>query len=120
MFPIDKVPRNGPSTKDIDVKRMMSFFQSVLDKPEMKKKDSLVLLNVGMHLARTSRLQSAFSIIDAYISQAKQHNNNIIWRGQNAIWVNARYNPPFQRQFITNPVRGTSKFYMNRFPSIYC
>ena len=116
---MNQVPSNGPSTKDIDVKRMMSFFQSVLDRPEMKRKDSVVLLNVGMHLQRTSRLQSAFSIIDAYISRAEQHSSNIIWRGQNAIRVNAPSND-FQRQFITNPVRITSKSYMKRFPPKYC
>ena len=106
MFPVDgpyQVYPPYPVGDDIDIKRMMSIFERVIESPAMKRKDSVVVLNVGMHLSRTLRIQSAFAVIDAFISQAKSHNINIIWRGQNAIKVNGPQSV-FWRQFITNPV----------------
>ena len=112
LFPVDgpyQIYPPYPPGDDIDIKAMMSIFEKVIQRPEMKKKDSVVVLNVGLHLSRTLRLQSAFAVIDAYIAKAKQHNINIIWRGQNAVTVNGPQDA-FWRQFITNPVSVFCKF----------
>ena len=99
LFPIGST---NPMTEEIDVDRLMSYFDSVLNRTEMRSKDSVIVFNVGIHLARATQLRSAFAIIDAYISRGKQYNANIIWRGQNAFRESPRLN--FFRNFITNPV----------------
>ena len=113
MFPVDD-PMFKPYPRpylddDIHIEKMMSVFEKVIESPAMKRNDSAVVLNVGMHLSRSFRIHSAFAVIDAHIAQAKEHNINIVWRGQNAIKLNCPRNT-FWRQFITNSVSVFCKF----------
>lgn len=71
----------------INIPWLVKYFKGVLKKPQLKKKDSGMLLNLGLHFIRSTSFENYQKIIKRYIKQIKKHKTRVIWRTTTSIYI---------------------------------
>lgn len=72
---------------NIDIPWLVKYFKAVLEKPELMRKDSGMLLNLGLHFIRSTSFSNYQKIIKRYIQQIKKHKTKVIWRTTTSIYI---------------------------------
>ena len=72
---------------NINVKWLVNYFKGVLEKKELMRNDSGMLLNLGLHFIRSTSFEIYQKIIRRYIKQIKKHKTKVIWRTTTSIYI---------------------------------
>ncbi|XP_012555003.1 uncharacterized protein LOC101234683 isoform X1 [Hydra vulgaris] len=83
----------------INLPWLVKYFAKLLNKDKLKRSDSGMLLNVGLHYIRSTSFDIYKQLIDGYIKAIKSHPTDVVWRTTTAIYRAEKYT---HKRFQTN------------------
>ena len=93
------IHRKDPS--DISIQKILNYLQSVLKRTDMDD-DSAIVINLGLHLARSTSFAVYQQIIDGMIKLIEEYPGEAVWRTTTSIW---KQHWKVHKRFQTNQVK---------------
>ena len=95
----DSIHMQDPS--DISVPDILGYLRQVLKKRHMKTEESAIVLNYGLHFARSTSFEKYKKLILGVVEELKSYKGQLVWRTTTSVW---KQHWKVHKRFQTNQV----------------